>query len=238
MLTPEGSMTAEDAGGHHREMLNALTDCVNYKALLRSLVFGLITMLVLGTQAFAASAHIWNPMSLSNTTASTYPGHPVYYFSGWTNRFAHDLNSPDEYPNASIWGWGTGWTTANVLTGSNQPIAWTVWANNTGPCLVVGTEYAMAFALNLPNGQTAGFSVSHLSNYHYAAGAQFSQGAQIANLSWLSAGRNTYQNSGCSTLNSTGPHIHAESARTGSTTFNAIDPISGPSNYPYWYYNY
>lgn len=207
-----------------------------------SLVLG-VTLLT-GDQvraAHGATAHVYNPMSLSNTVGSTYAGHPVYYFSGWTNRFAIDINSPDESPDAPIWLWGDGsplWSTASVLTGANAPISWTVFANNTGPCLSVGTEFAMAMALNLSNGQTAGTSISHLSNYHYAAGATVSRGAQTANLSWLSNGRTTYSNGSCSTLNSTAPHVHVESARTGTTTLNSWDSASGPSWRPYWYYNY
>lgn len=203
-----------------------------------------------GSQALAshgATAHIYNPMSFSNTIGSTYDGHPVRFFSGWANRFAIDINSPDEYANAPIWFWGDGnpvWSQGTVLTGSpgnNAPLGWPVWANDTGPCLYVGDEYAMALSPDLSNGLTAGFAVSHLSNYHYTAGSGVLRGAQIANLSWLSNGRNTYNASNCNpltNLNSTAPHIHVESARTGTTTFNSWDPASGPSWRPYWYYNY
>lgn len=183
-------------------------------------------------------AHVNNPMSMSNTTAG--PPHSVYYFVGWTNRFSSDLNSPDEYPDAPIYLFGSGWSTAMNLTGSNAPLPENVWAWVGGTCTQVGTEYANAFALNLSNGQTAGFAIGHLSNYHVASGSNASNGQQVANLSWLSNGRTTYKTSACSStsVNSTAPHIHAESARTGSTSNNALDPVSGPSYYPYWYYVY
>jgi hypothetical protein len=207
---------------------------------LGALALALVVMLVNSTQAYAAVASIYNPMSLSNTTASTYAGHPVTFFVGWQNRFAEDLNSPDETPDGPIWMWGDAWSTAVVLSGSDAPKAWATYRWIGGVCTYVGQEYAMALALNLPNGQTAGFSVSHLSNYHYGPGATVQQGAQIANESWLSAAGSTYYGSTCdeSTLTATAPHIHAESARTGSTTTNDIDPVSGPAYYPYWYYVY
>lgn len=204
----------------------------------------LVLSAIAGTRALAFStATIYNPLSLSNTTGTTYPNHPVQFFSGWTNRFAIDITSPDQYADRAIylWGPGTDWSTAHVLTGSagnNAPISWTAYYNSS--CTVVaGTEYAMAVALDLSNGQTAGFSVSHLSNYHYAAGASISQGAQIANLSYLSSSGTLYAYIGgvCQT-SATAPHVHVESARTGTTTYNDWNSVSGPTGDPYWYYNY
>lgn len=197
----------------------------------------LVAMIVMSTQALAATSHVYNPMSLSNTTASTYTGHPVFYFSGWSSRAAYDLNSPDEYNDAPIWGWGVGWSSAQVMTGANAPVKWAVY-RIIGTCTFIGYEYAMAYVLDTPS--NAGHSVSHLSNYHYAAGASFAQGAQIANLSGLGdQSYYTYQDASCITLNTEGgKHIHAESAHLAPVTFSSIDPVSGPSWAPYWYYNY
>ena len=97
----------------------------------------------------------------------------------------------------------------------------------------------MAFTLVLPNGsQTTGFSISHLAAIFYGAGDNVANGVQVASLSWLSNPGTTYQNSSCTTLNSTAPHVHVESARTGTTWNNDVDPISGPWWQPYWYYQY
>lgn len=209
-----------------------------------TVVITLVAMLVTSTQAFAATAHIYNPMSLSNTVASTYGGHPITYFSGWLGRDVRDLNSPDEYADAPIYGYGAGWSTANVLGSPNGPIPWMVYRIINNVCTARQNEYAIAFALNLSGGQVAGYSVSHLSNYHYAVGAPngpvFNQGAQIANFSILgNESYLTFSNNTCTVKNTEGgAHIHAEWAHKSPVTFSAIDPVSGPSNYPYWYYNY
>lgn len=210
----------------------------------------LVAMLASTTQAYAASATVYNPMKLSNTTGSTYPNHAVYYFSGWTNRFAIDINSSGEYADMPIYLWGADWSTAHVLSGSNAPVGWNNYYWNGGVCTLLTDgsgnplkEYAMAFGLDLSNGgQTAGFAISHLSNYHYAAGAQVSQNTYVANLSYLSNGRDLYSASDCNanSLTSTAPHIHVESARQGTTSGNGWDQGSCPSctGYPSWYYVY
>lgn len=212
-----------------------------FASIVLAIVVTLVVTTIATTPASAThlAAQVYNPMSFSNTT--TGPRHGVHYFVGWTNRFSNDINSLDEYRDAPIWLWGsTDWPSAKVLTGSDAPLPETVFAFSPG-CREVGTEYSMAMALNLPapTGQTAGFAVGHLSNYHYAAGATAPRGAQIGNLSWLAIDYGTlYKNSTCSTLHSDFPHIHAESARKSPVTYNDQDPISGPSYWPYWYWVY
>lgn len=200
----------------------------------------IIVMLVSSTQAFAATAHIYNPLSLSNTTASTYPGHPITFFGGWDSRDVFDLNSPDEYADAPIYGWGVGWSTATILSGANKPIPWRVYRLINSVCTFREWEFAIAFGLNLPGGQVAGYSVSHLSNYHIAEGQSFNQGQQIANLSGLGdESWETYANDTCTQINTQGgKHIHAEKAHKSPITFSSLDPVTGPSNVPYVYYNY
>ena len=191
----------------------------------------LAALLVVSSQAFGFStATIYNPLSLSNTVITQgRSGHAVTYFSGWTNRFAIDIASPDQYADREIYLWGVGWSTANVGAGSpgnNAHVAWTSYSDSNCTVAQAGTEYAVGFMLNLPNGQTAGFSISHLSNYHYAEGALVNQGAQVANLSWHASGGATYAkdvNNVCF-LTATAPHVHVESARTGTTTLNDVDP--------------
>ena len=209
---------------------------------LRVVVLVIVASLVMTTQSYASyRALVYNPMSLSNTTATTYSGHPVQYFAGWTNRFAMDINSPDEYADAPIYLWGAGWSLAQVGTGSpgnNAPMGWTSYSNSN--CTTsIGTEYAMGMFLNLPNGQTAGVAVAHLSNYHYGPGYGIAQGALIANESYLSSGGTIYAFvSGSCQASATAPHIHVESARTGTTFANGVGGTVGPAYNPYWYYDY
>jgi len=207
---------------------------------LASLAFSLVVALIVTMQASAThlAAQVYNPMSLSNTT--TGPRHSVWYFVGWTNRFSNDINSLDESRDANIWLWGTtDWSSALVLSGSDAPLPERVWADF--PCREVGIEWSMAMALNLPSpaGQAAGIAVGHLSNYHYAAGTTVPRGANIGNLSWLTVDYGTlYKNDSCTELHSNGPHIHVEAARKSPVINNDQDPVTGPSNYPYWYWVY
>jgi hypothetical protein len=213
-----------------------------------ALAFTLVACLVTSTQAYAAgTATVYNPLSLSNTVVTNdRVGHAVTFFQNWTNRFAIDIaTSPESimYPDREVYLWGVGWSTANVGTGvagNNAHVGWTSYSDSA--CTVArGTEYAVGYLLNLPNGQSAGFSISHLSNYHQAEGALVSQGQQVGNLSWLSR---TYGPQYALDINSvcfqtaTAPHLHIESARTGTTTYNDVDPATGPSGSPSWYYNY
>lgn len=218
------------------------------RRLVAPIAFTLVLVLVTSTQSLGFStATIYNPLSLSNSTVGTYDPHPVYYFQdpGWSGQFAEDLTAPGMSADAPLYMWGANWGSAGVLgwSGSpNPPISWPSYAVINGICQVDGTERAIAFALNLPNGPSAGFSMSHLSkNDYYAPGATLLQGAQVGNLSWLAAGGvRQYSTSACDDphLTSTGPHVHVESARSGTTTYNDVDPVSGPAGDPYWYYNY
>jgi hypothetical protein len=213
-----------------------------------TLVFTLVACLVTSTQAYAAgTATIYNPLSLSNTvvTGDRY-GHAVTFFQTWQNRFAIDIATNPEsimYPDREVYLWGVGWSTANVGTGNpgnNAHVRWDSYSDSA--CTVAdGVEFAVGYLLNLPNGQSAGFSISHLSNYHQAEGALVYQGQQVANLSWLSRwygpqyAKDIY--SVCYQT-ATAPHLHIESARTGTTTYNDVDPATGPAGSPSWYYNY
>jgi hypothetical protein len=208
---------------------------------LRVFALVIVTSLLMTTQSYASyRAVVYNPMSLSSTTVSTYQNHPVHYFAGWSNRYAQDINSPGETPNAPIYLWGAGWSTAQVKMYPEAPFGWTSYSNPscTNP---IGTEYTMAMVLNLPNGQTAGVGLSHLSSVLYAAGSSVSPGAHVANLSWLSSGGWIYAIvQGLCKGTSSGPHIHVESARTGTTFANghAGGGSGAPSWDPYWYYDY
>lgn len=210
-----------------------------------ALTLTLVATLVSSTQAFAATATIYNPLSLSNTVITQdRVNHAVTFFSGWSNRFAIDIASSGQYANREIYLWGVGWSTAHVLTGTpgnNAHVAWTPYTDSTCQTSSGGTEYAVAYGLDLSNGgETAGLSISHLSNYHQAEGASVTQGWQVANLSWLSNGQTLWAViGGVCQLSATAPHVHVESARNGTTTFNDVDPGStGASGYPSWYYNY
>ena len=46
------------------------------------------------------------------------------------------------------------------------------------------------------------------------------------------------KNDSCTELHSNGPHIHVEAARKSPVINNDQDPVTGPSNYPYWYWVY
>lgn len=215
-------------------------------ALLGALALAIVATLTMSTQALGFStATVYNPLSLSNTVITQgRVGHAVTYFQGWTTPFAIDIASNEQYADREIYLWGVGWSTANVGTGSpgnNAPATWDTYSNTTCTSKI-GVEHAIGFLLNLPNGQTAGFSVSHLSNYHYVAGAQVNQGAQVANLSWLSASGPIYAiraQDGVCIRTASAPHVHVESARRGTTTFNDVDPgATGAAGNPYWYWNY
>jgi hypothetical protein len=216
--------------------------------ILSAVVLSVVTALVISTQALAFStATIYNPLSLSNTMISNdRVNHAVTFFPGWTNRFAIDIrtaNGVDMYPDREIYLWGAGWSTANVGTGSpgnNAHVQWTSYSDPSCTVVQLGWEYAVGYFLNLSNGQTAAFSISHLSNYHQGEGVQVSQGQQVANLSWHSGSGWSYAwIGGLCQPTATAPHVHVESARSGTTTFNDVDPGgSGAAGNPYWYYNF
>lgn len=209
---------------------------------LTTLVLSLVVTLTMTTQAYAADALIYNPFQMLNSSTSTYDNHPVTYFLGWANRFARDLNSLGEYADAPVYLAGSGWSTAIVKTGADGVKFWPVYRETSpgsGVCQWVGDEYAFAVTLVLPNGsQTAGFSLSHLSGYGYGDGQSISNGAHVANLSWLSYPGRTYHFASCTSENASAPHLHIESARTGTTFNNDVDPISTAWWQPYWYYQY
>lgn len=217
--------------------------------ILSAVVVFMVTALVMSSQALAFStATIYNPLSLSDTVITNgKANHAVTFFPvGWTNRFAIDIrtiNGVGMYPDREIYLWGAGWSTANVGTGNsgnNAHVEWTSYSDPSCTVAQTGLEYAVAYLLNLPNGQTAGFSISHLSNYHQAEGALVNQGQQVANLSWHSGSGWSYAwIGGLCQATATAPHVHVESARSGTTTFNDVDPgASGAAGNPYWYYNY
>jgi hypothetical protein len=194
--------------------------------------------ILVGRPASAASSNVNNPMSLSNTTSGAQ--HGAYYFPTWNNRFAIDINSPDEYADAPIFMYGsTDWPTALMMNESvNKPLWEPTWRWTGTSCVSYGGEWSIAMALNLPIGQKAGFGMGHLSNYHVAAGQNVSNGQRVADLSFLSNGVTLYKNSSCTTLHSDGPHIHGETARLSPVINNGQDPISGPSYWPYWWWTY
>jgi hypothetical protein len=216
--------------------------------ILSAFVVSMITALLIATQALAFStATIYNPLSLSNTIITNgKANHAVTFFPGWTNRFAIDIRTSggvDMYPDREIYLWGVGWSTANVGTGSpgnNAHVQWFSYSDSSCTAVQTGLEYAVGYFLNLSNGQTAAFSISHLSNYHQGEGAQVNQGQQVANLSWHSGSGWSYALiNGICQVTATAPHVHVESARSGTTTFNDVDPGgSGAAGNPYWYYNY
>jgi len=206
---------------------------------LTTLVLAIVVTLTMTTQAYAADALVYNPLQMLNSTVSTYSGHPVRFFAGWTNPFAMDLNSPGEYADAPVYLAGSGWSTAIVKTGPDAPFGWNTYRWIGGVCTWVGVEYAWPVTLVLPNGsQTAGFAIAHLSDYYYGAGTNVSQGSQIGTLSFLSSPGTAYSDTACTSVTATAPHLHIESARTGTTSNNDVDPISTAWWQPYWYYQY
>jgi hypothetical protein len=208
---------------------------------LTTLVLAIVVMLTMTTQAYAADALVYNPLQMLNSSVGTYPGHPVRFFAGWTNPFAMDLNSLGEYANAPVYLAGSGWSTAIVKTGPDAPFGWDTYRVIGGACTWVGVEHAWPVTLALPNGnQTAGFAISHLSGYSYGPGATVPQGVQIGTLSFLSSSSPVYSHPSCAEqyMTATNPHLHIESARTGTTFNNDVDPINQQWWQPYWYYQY